>query len=310
MGSERLQPTEVRYIKLGSGGAWAKESLNKGHVSFGYPSIPHELCERKDWDEVRRLLSDRRSAGAITAGITEVTTFYEMGEGCLWITFADGHLWWACARTDVVWLGDGGDGGPSRFRRTIGAWSNTDLNRMPLRIADLSSNLTRTANFRATICSVPAKSYLLRRINAIEEPVVARAQEARERMIAAAAEMIRGLHWADFETLADLIFARSGWQRTSRLGGALTDIDLLMEQPVTRERAFVQVKSTASQSVVDDYLQRFRTSGHNRFFFVCHSAQGNLTLPDEPQLHLFEGSRLAEVSVKTGLFDWLVERSG
>ena len=67
------------------------------------------------------------------------------------------------------------------------------------------------ANFRATICAVVENDYLLRRINGIEEPVVAKAREAREQMIAIAVEMIRSLHWADFETLTDLIFARSGW---------------------------------------------------------------------------------------------------
>ena len=31
--------------------------------------------------------------------------------------------------------------------------------------------------------------------------------------------MIAELHWADFEIMVDLIFARGGWQRTSVLGG-------------------------------------------------------------------------------------------
>jgi hypothetical protein len=83
-----------------------------------------------------------------------------------------------------------------------------------------------------------------------------------------------------------------------------------MEQPTTGEIAFVQVKSEAGQDIVDDYLGRFRRSGYDRFFFVCHSAHGKLTLPDEPRLHLFEGERLADAAVKNGLYDWLIERSG
>ena len=166
------------------------------------------------------------------------------------------------------------------------------------------------ANFRATICTVAEEAYLRRRISGIEEPVVARAREARKHMIAVAVDMIRGLHWADFETLTDLIFARSGWQRSTRVGETMTDIDLVMEQPTTGERAFVQVKSKADQAVLDDYIDRFRVSGYDRFFFVCHSGQGALTLPDDAHLHLFEGERLAEAAVKNGLFDWLTERSG
>jgi hypothetical protein len=128
-------------------------------------------------------------------------------------------------------------------------------------------------------------------------------------MMAVAVEMIRGLHPADFEILTDLIFARSGWQRSTRVGKD-PDIDLAMEQPTTGEIAFVQVKSKAGQATVDDYLGRFHRSGYDRFFFVCHSAQGKLTLPDEPRLHLFEGEQLADAAVKNGLYDWLIERSG
>jgi hypothetical protein len=124
-----------------------------------------------------------------------------------------------------------------------------------------------------------------------------------------AVDMVRGLHWANFETLADLIFARSGWQRSPPVGTGLAEIDILLEQPTTGETAFVQVKSTASQQVLDDYLERFRASGYDRFFFVCHSARGRLMLPDQPNLHLFEGEALAGAAVKNGLFDWLVERS-
>lgn len=305
-----IKPAQVRYIKLGDGGRWAKASLEEGYVAFGYHSIPHDICAAGDWEAVRGLLADRKSEGAKTAGMNEVASFYELEEDCLWITFAEGHLWWCFAKQDILWIGDWDDGGPSRIRPTVDGWRNTDIHGKPLKIASLSSNLTQTANFRATICTVGAQDYLLRKINGVAEPVVLRATEARRVMMGVATEMVRGLHWEDFETLADLIFARSGWQRSTPVGEKLADIDLLMEQPTTGETAFVQVKSRASQAVVDDYLERFRRSGYDRFFFVCHSASGRLSLPQERGLHLFEGERLADAAVKNGLFDWLVERSG
>ena len=304
-----VAPREVRYIKLGDGGRWAADAIERGYVAFGYRSIPHGICADGNWDAVRDLLAHRKSEGAKTAGVNEVTAFYEMGEDCLWVTFAQGHLWWCFAERDVIPTGDDDDDGPARIRPVIGAWSNCDLAGSPLRVGGLSSKLTKTANFRATICTVEEQEYLLRRINAIEEPVVAQAREVRAAMIAVAVDMVRGLHWADFETLADLIFARSGWQRSTPVGKGLADVDLLMEQPTTGETAFVQVKSRASQAVLDDYIERFRASGYDRFFFVCHSASGRLALPDEPGLHLFEGEALADAAVKNGLFDWLVERS-
>ena len=198
----------------------------------------------------------------------------------------------------------------ARKRATLDGWRNTDIFGKLLRVTTLSSKLTKVGNFRATICTVEKEDYLLGRINGIEEPVVARANEARKAMMAVAVEMIRGLHWADFETLTDLIFARSGWQQSTRVGENVTDTDLVMEQPTTGEIAFVQVKSKAGQATLDDYLGRFHRSGYDRFFFVCHSAHGKLTLPDEPRLHLFEGERLADAAVKNGLYDWLIERSG
>lgn len=239
----KVQPKHVRYIKLGDGGRWAQESFSEGVLCFGYSTIPHETCERKDWDEVRNLLSERKAEGAQTAGVTEVKTFYEMGEDCLWITFADAHLWWAFARPKVEWIGDGTRGGPSRKRMTLDGWHKTDVLGEPLRVTALSSKLTKVANFRATICKVAEEAYLLRRINRIEEPIVASAKEARSAMMVVAIEMIRGLHWADFETLTDLIFARSGWQRSTRVGENLTDIDIVMELPTTGEIAFVLIKS-------------------------------------------------------------------
>jgi hypothetical protein len=307
-GTVSIVPCEVRYIKLGTGGGWARQSIENGWVSFGYHEIPHQVCVADDWVTVRKLLSGRGSAGAITAGVNEVAAFYEMGSDCLWITFAEGHLWWTFAEQEVVWIGTDPED-PSRYRRAIGGWRNTDLLDRPLRTGGLSSKLTQVAGFRSTICTVTEEEYLVRRINAVDEPVVSRARDARRHMMEVAEQMISGLHWADYETLADLVLSRSGWQRVTRVGNRLIDVDIVMEQPTTRETAFVQVKSRADQAVLDDYLRRFRGSGHDRFFFVCHSARGALTLPSEVGLHLLEGPRLAEAVVRNGLFDWLVERS-
>jgi hypothetical protein len=305
-----IKPKDIRYIKLGDGGRWAHQSLSQGIITLGYHTIPHEVCERKDWGEVARLLSDRKSAGAITAGVNEVRAFYEMGEDCLWITFAEGHLWWSFAHPEVELMDDDTSDGPSRKRTTLDGWHNADIFGRKLKVIGLSSKLTQVQNFRATICKVKAHDYLMRRINGVAEPNVIKATEARKAMTAIAVEMIRGLDWADFETLTDLIFARSGWQRSTRVGENQTDIDIVMEQPTTKETAFVQVKSEATQGVLDDYLGRFRRSGYDRFFFVCHSPQGKLGFPNESRLHLFEGERLADAAVKNGLFDWLIEKSG
>ena len=57
--------------------------------------------------------------------------------------------------------------------------------------------------------------------------------------------------------LVDLILSRSGWTRTARLGGVTEGIDVEVENAAIGEVAFVQVKSTADPSVLDDYVARF-----------------------------------------------------
>ncbi len=306
-----INPENFRYIKLGRGGSWVQPAFERGEIHFGYRTVSHDLCLRGDWDAVVQfLIEEGRSPGKAKDAAREIRDFYTLESDCLWITFANGHLWWAFAEPEVAWLGVEEDGQGARMRRTVDGWRKTNIKGEPLRIDDLSTRLTQVAAYRQTVCSVKASDYMLRRINGIEEPVVARARDARIAMIAVAAEMIAGLHWADFETLVDLIFARTGWQRISRVGGTQADTDLVLEQLATGETAFVQVKSKAAQAVLDDYICRFHRSGRfDRMFFVCHSPTGSLSLGDSAGVHLWAGDRLADVSVKAGLFDWLTERS-
>lgn len=50
---------------------------------------------------------------------------------------------------------------------------------------------------------------------------------------------------------------------------------MIVEQATTRETALVQVKSAASQSVLDDYVRRFEeASEFSRLIFACHSPEG------------------------------------
>jgi hypothetical protein len=306
-----INPKEVRYIKLGRGGIWVEPSFERNELHFGYRTVSHELCQRGDWDAVvRSFTEDGRSLGKAKDSTREIRDFYTLGPDCLWITFAGRHLHWAFAEREVIWLGLAEDGQGARMRKTVDGWHKVNINGDPLRFDSLSTRLTQVAAYRQTVCSVRESDYLLRRINGVEEPVVARAREARSAIAVVANEMIAGLHWADFETLVDLIFARAGWQRVSRVGGTQADTDLVLEQPTTGEIAFVQVKSKAGQGVLDDYIGRFRRNErYDRMFFVCHSPKGTLWVEDTAGIHIWVGDALADAAVKAGLFDWLTERS-
>jgi hypothetical protein len=140
--------------------------------------------------------------------------------------------------------------------------------------------------------------------------VVAKARDAHHAIVGIAGELIAGLHWSDFETLVDLIFSQSGWRRTSRVGETQDHIDLLVRELATNETAFVQVKSSADQGALDASLEFFRNNGtYERMFFVCHSPRGNLTIRSRDKVHLWTGSDLARMSVRAGLFEWLIEKS-
>lgn len=306
-----IAPSSIRYIKLGSGGVFAPACLGRGEIHLSYKEVPHDLCLAGNWDGVvdwfvkhGRKLSKARDA------TREIRDFYTLGPECLWITFADGFLWWSFSEPVITWRGPGDPTQGARTRPTIGGWRNSSMCGRPLRMQGLTSKLTQVANYRQTICQVAHDAYLVRKINDVAEPIVAEAHAARQTLIDVANRMIAELHWADFEVLADLILARGGWQRVSVLGETMADIDLIIEQPTLGERATVQVKSRASQAVLDEHIEHFRRAGETRTFFICHSPQGHLSVAGSPGVHLWTGDALAAITIKSGLFDWLVERVG
>jgi len=310
----RVNPGEVRYIKLGRGGAWEAASLDGGRLDWGIPENPFDLAAVQDWAGARQFYIDHGAPPASATGFArELKDFSTLGSDCLWITFARGHLWWAFAEPGVHLSGGDAKHEGEGYRTVVGRWRSTDRLGRPLTIDSLSSRLTQLAGYRGTICNVRERDYLLRRINAEEEPLVGRAVAARSALIEATTDLIRGLHWADFELLVDLLFARGGWRRLSGLGGSMRDIDLLIEQPLTGERASVQVKSAADQRTFDANIASFEASGAaSRFFFVCHSPRGSLTLPPASanRVHLWTLDKLAATAVDHGLTDWLIEKAG
>ena len=302
-----IRPNEVRYIKLGPNNLWFDDCLEHGRIDLGHSSVPHEAARVGDWDAVRQSWGEDTSPGKISDYLREVKTFYTQGQDCLWITFARGRLWWAFAEPDVVLHGYREPSGPSRYRRVIGKWRSTDRFGKPLNQNDISSKLTKTAAYRQTVCRVEAESYAVRLINAEEDPAVVEAKAAQAALENALLPIIRSLHDTDFEVLTDLLFHRLGWLRVSTLGGLQKDTYLILEQPATKDRALVQVKSTADQSVLDDYAARFKDMRAETSFFVCHSPRGELVANDNT--HVWIGQDLAQRVIQAGLVHWVLERA-
>ena len=240
----------------------------------------------------------------------QVLDFYQLGADCLWITVAREHLWWAFAKPEVVWNGPPTHELGERMRKCIGGWRNTDVNGKALRTDSLSTKLTKVQFYQGTICGVEAEAYLLRRINGMEEPLIAKSNQARDALLDVLAEAIASLHWSDFETLADVVFARSGWHRASAIGGTQKLVDVVLEQPTTAELAAVQVKSSTSQKTFEQFIDEADATGRfDRLFFICHTPKGKLETPAErSDIHLWVGRDFAKIVLRLGLTDWVMEK--
>lgn len=197
-----------------------------------------------------------------------------------------------------------------RHRRTRSPWRCTDVNGETLALRNFSTKLTQTVGFRGTLCNVRERDYLLRRINGEEEPRVLEALALQSQLIDMAERLIADLHWRDFEILVDRIFGDAGWRRVGVLGETQADVDLIVEQTVTGERAFVQVKSQATPAVFHDYVDRFREYGDcSRMFFICHSPKGRLhEQACPPDVEMWLADIIARKAIRAGQYDWLVQR--
>ena len=299
----------IRYIKLGSGGDWWRECRDLGRIRLGFatglPEIYAAASEGR-WDDIHSYWSSR--CGTPTQHTNQTQEFFEDKGGTLWITFEDGHLFYTYSNgTPPTRIPDQRD-----CYREAGSdgWRNTDVQGKPLRIDQLSSRLTKTASYRMTICGLKpdVEEYLRRKLGARENPAVLRYEATKIELLKEVEELIRSLTWQDFEVLIELIFAQSGLRRVSRTGGTKKTTDIDLENIVTGETAFVQVKSLTSNRELLDYIGRKNAElGHiNRMYYVYHT--GNVTLQAEDVV-VWNCKKVAEQVLLAGLVDWVVTKS-
>jgi hypothetical protein len=317
MGTGKISAAAVRFIKMGRAGRFEKSALKDSNLYLGYHKVPDEACRTGDWDAVyQHFLDDGHKPHIARTHARQVEAFYQEPESCLWITFIDGDMWWTFAKSGVTMCIEKDweklsreQRGPSRHRSCVEFWRNMSINGRQLHMRALPGYVTKTASgFRGTICQIDRADAVVRIINDEIDPHVQEALDRREALVRSVEKVIDRLYWKDFETLIDLIFQRSGWPRVSRVGGSQKLIEFELENPVTGEWSFAQVKSQASQKTLDDYVARFeRDTGYKQMFFVCHTAKGKL-LTDHPDIFVWSGDKVADMAVKTGLADWVLEK--
>lgn len=317
MAIEKISATAVRFIKLGRAGRFEEAALEDRRLYLGYHNAPHEICATGDWEALYRIFADDGLKPHVARNhARQVKDFYEEPESCLWVTFIDGAMWWTYARREVTMFRERewrelsrAERGPSRFRSCVDEWCNTNIAGEQLLMRRLPGYVTKVVSgFRGTICQIERADAVLRIINGEIDPRVEEAMASRDALVTRLEKVIDRLYWKDFETLIDLIFQRSGWPRVSRVGGSQKLIEFELENPVTGEHAFAQVKAQAGQKTLDDYVARLeRDAGYRQMFFVCHTAKGNLR-SDDPDVFIWTGPKVADMALKTGLTDWILEK--
>lgn len=309
--AEQLGEMQFRYIKLGPNGRWSARAIEEQVLFLGHKEVPHDLALGRDKQQIATLLQGiGRSAGKANDFAREIVDFYTLGADTVWITFHNGRLWWAIADSEVIWVGEDEERG-ARKRRLLFPWRDTDLKGEVLIQQQLSSLLTKVSAYRQTICKIANPDYLRCKLAGSDDPDTMRAEQALQALTDAAGTLITKLHEDDFETLVGMLLERQGYHRVSRLGGTQKDVDMIVEQPFTGETVFVQVKSSTSQAVLDDYISRFdATPGTSRMILAVHTANGKLTTANRPDITLWDRTTLAKAAVNAGLVQWLISRAG
>jgi hypothetical protein len=302
-----IRPTRVRYIKLGAGGRWERECLEKKIIRFGFGSATDErfpLCLSHNWDGLAAsFLAETNDKSTASRFTNETRIFFEDDGSTLWITFIGERLCWGFLTTTEPQPHPDGDG---VYRTVEGGWRYTDRTDEELTKDRLSGALTKLAAYRGTSCNVDVSEYVIRRINGEKTPEVERAVAALEEAKKSALDLMKLLGPKDFETLVDLVFSTSGWRRLGIVGKTQKTLDLDLMLPSTGERAFVQVKSNTTSAQLAEYVGKLDEHGpYDRMFFVFHT--GEASTQDE-RVTVLGPERFAELVVDAGLLNWLIRK--
>lgn len=306
--------TNVRYIKLGEGGRDEHACKSNGEIRFGFNTgqeAKFSYCLKGNWPALKKsYLADGRAPSSASNIVRQAQFFFEADESTLWITFMFGDLWWAVLSSEPPESRD-----DASIRKVVQRWHNHDLKGNRLQEESLPGHVTSVIGFRGTSCNFSSKDYLIARLQGKQTPLVAQAEQQTIALHATVQKMIKELSWEDFEVLADLIFAASGWQRISILGKAKQFKDLEMLLPTTDEKAVVQVKSQATLSVLKKYEDLFAQRDQaSAMFFVYHSSpddrplKSSFNFDDGRKVHVWGPDQLAWRVIRCGLVDWLLQK--
>ena len=302
-----LGRSTVRYLKNGRGGQWWDAARARNQAHCGWNGVPGEQLERGNRAEIEATIRGySKDQGAATRDVNQLFELLDSPSRHIWITFQDGCMWWCTLRNGLVLNADGASSDLGHFWLACDRpWSNHSLGGRLLSMTDLSGRITSTAAFRDTVCTPKAEAEILRVVSDQKDELAIAVEMARDAYELTIEQSIQRLSPQDFEHLVDLILVRTGWARISTLGSTREGIDLEVENAAADEVAFVQVKSAATQAVLDDYAERFaeRRERYSRMIFAVHTPRGDLCPPEDVQV--WAGRHTAKLTVRVGLGEWV-----
>lgn len=298
------------YIKLGEGGAWEADSISTGKLRFGWRHQTLDDINSGRWDVIERQLRAEHLAkgqgkSQATRALHGLQFITQSGVEDVWITFYQAKLWWTRVASTPVEQDH-----VSKFRRTVQPWSEYSENKRLLNNNDLPGRLAQLQGYRWTVCRVGCLELLNRTLAGTRSDLATAISSSRSALEKNLTEAIKELHWKDFETLVDLVFRHAGWIRVSVLGQHAKAYDLELQEPITADRYFVQVKSRAKLADLKATVASFPADRFKRLFFVVHSPEKDLAqatdLPE--QIQVMPPELLAQQAIDAGLVEWLEDK--
>jgi len=292
------------YVKLGKGGSWEAESIEKGLLRIGWSEQSLVEINAGRWDLIEKQLRDATPdrPGIATNDLNRLKEIAQSTPADVWITFHASKLWWARLLPGPV-EGDS----ISKFRRIQGSWRDESISGKVLVTSDLPGKIAQLQGFRGTVCRVKENAVLQRVIEGTRSELATKISAARAEMSGLIEQAIRALHWKDYETLIDLVFRDAGWIRISILGQQVKAFDLELREPITGDRYAVQVKSQANRADLNHTIKDFPIKDFRKLFFVVHTPADDLKDAEDIPSHveLVDPSHLADLVMDAGLVQWV-----
>lgn len=228
--SEIVLPSSVRYVKNGQRGQWWQAARANNEIHVGWKIVPHRLLLSPDFPKIKKVLN--AEYGAKPGATQDFNALRDLLDGPskhIWMTFQDGCMWWCTARDGAIVNPDGETVQKGNFWLDCNRpWSNQSLKGRLLAVPDLPGSVTRTAGFKATVCTPKAWEAVLRIIRDEKDPDATSAVNARGQYQQAVLAMVtHDTAWhlrfhpeLDRSELADLSAVQTGEDYREQLASA------------------------------------------------------------------------------------------